>query len=47
VPKLSETPGEPRWTGPWQLGQHNRDVYGGLLGLGETELLALADEGVV
>ena len=47
VPKLSETPGEPRWTGPWRLGQHNRDVYGGLLGLAETELLALAGEGVV
>jgi crotonobetainyl-CoA:carnitine CoA-transferase CaiB-like acyl-CoA transferase len=46
VPKLSETPGEAFWTGSWQLGHHNRDVYGGLLGLTETELLALAEEGV-
>lgn len=46
VPKLSETPGEASWTGSWQLGHHNRDVYGGLLGLTETELLALAEEGV-
>jgi formyl-CoA transferase len=46
VPKLSETPGEASWTGSWQVGYHNRDVYGGLLGLTETELLALAEEGV-
>ena len=46
VPKLSETPGEASWTGSWQVGHHNRDVYGGLLGLTETELLALAEEGV-
>ena len=27
VPRLSETPGEVRWTGP-ALGQHNDEVYG-------------------
>jgi len=47
VPKLSETPGETRWTGSWQLGCHNLEVYGGLLGLSEPDLRALADEGVV
>ena len=47
VPKLSETPCEGSWTGSWQLGHHNRDVYGGLLGLAEAELLALAEEGAI
>ncbi|WP_235735455.1 CaiB/BaiF CoA transferase family protein [Nocardioides alcanivorans] len=32
VPKLSATPGTIRWTGP-DLGQHNDEVYGDLLGL--------------
>jgi len=47
VPKLSETPGETHWTGSWQLGCHNLEVYGGLLGLTEPDLTALTEEGVV
>jgi len=47
VPKLSETPGETHWTGSWQLGCHNLEVYGGLLGLTELDLTALTEEGVV
>ena len=47
VPKFSETPGRVRWTGPWQEGSHNRDVYGGLLGLSDEELDRLRDEGVL
>jgi crotonobetainyl-CoA:carnitine CoA-transferase CaiB-like acyl-CoA transferase len=46
VPKLSETPGSIRWSGP-ALGQHNADIYGELLGLGEAEIQDLHDAGVV
>jgi succinyl-CoA---D-citramalate CoA-transferase len=47
VPRLSETPGEARWAGSWRLGCHNADVYGGLLGLEESELESLSSEGVI
>lgn len=46
VPRLTETPGEVRWTGP-ALGQHNEEVYGGLLGLGAEELAGLRERGLV
>ena len=47
VPKFSETPGTVRWSGPWQDGSHNREVYGGLLGLTDEELDELRAEGVL
>jgi succinyl-CoA---D-citramalate CoA-transferase len=46
VPRLSETPGEVRWTGP-TLGQHNDEVYGEVLGLSEKEREALRERGVI
>ncbi len=46
VPRLSETPGEVRWTGP-ALGQHNDEVYGGLLKLDEDERAGLRERGIV
>ena len=46
VPRLTETPGEVRWTGP-ALGQHNDEVYGGLLGIGDEERKKLLERGVV
>jgi succinyl-CoA---D-citramalate CoA-transferase len=47
VPKFSETPSAVRWSGPWEHGSHNREVYGELLGLGDDELRELAEEGVL
>jgi formyl-CoA transferase len=47
VPKFSATPGSVRWSGPWEEGSHNRDVYGGLLGLSDEEIDALGAEGVL
>ncbi len=47
VPKFSETPGAVRWSGTWEDGSHNQDVYGGLLGLPEEEIAQLEAEGVL
>ncbi|HSW10392.1 MAG TPA: CoA transferase [Bacillota bacterium] len=46
VPKLSESPGGIRWSGP-DLGAHNAEVYSTLLGLSAEELRQLAADGVV
>jgi formyl-CoA transferase len=43
--RLSETPGEIRWSGP-KLGEHNEEVYGDL-GLGKERLRELAEAGVL
>ena len=45
-PKLSRTQGAVRWPGP-ELGAHNVEVYGGLLGLSDEELAALDAAGIV
>jgi formyl-CoA transferase len=47
TPKFSETPGEVRWSAPWEEGSHNREVYGDLLGLSDGELAELKEEGVL
>jgi crotonobetainyl-CoA:carnitine CoA-transferase CaiB-like acyl-CoA transferase len=44
--KLSESPGEVEHLGP-SLGQHNEEVYGGLLGLSSGELRQLEADGVI
>ena len=46
VPKLSDTPGRVRWPGP-DLGAHNEEILGGLLGLDTAELADLATAGIV
>ena len=46
-PKLSDTPGSVRTPAPATVGQHNDEVYGGLLGLGDDELAALKAAGAI
>ena len=46
-PKLSATPCRIRWPGPDELGQHNAEVYGELLNMGEHELDALSADGAI
>ena len=46
-PMLSETPSSVRTAAPAIVGEHNRDVYGGLLGIEDAELLALSAAGVI
>jgi succinyl-CoA--D-citramalate CoA-transferase len=46
VPKLSDTPGSVRWLAPG-LGEHNREVFVGDLGLTDDELATLDAEGTV
>lgn len=47
VPRLSLTPGTVAWPGPQPMGEHNREVYCGLLGYSEADLAALKAEGVI
>ena len=46
VPRLSDTPGKVNWLGP-KLGEHNDEVFKGLLGMSADELGRLAAEGVI
>ena len=47
VPKLSRTPGQVRWSGPWEQGAHNAEVFGDLLGLQATEIKHLRSTGII
>jgi formyl-CoA transferase/succinyl-CoA--D-citramalate CoA-transferase len=46
APKLSVTPGSVRWTGPG-LGEHNAEIYSGVLGLTHDEIQQLREEGII
>ena len=45
-PKLSETPAEIKWTGP-ELGEHNEEIYKGLLGLSDQQFADYEGEGII
>jgi crotonobetainyl-CoA:carnitine CoA-transferase CaiB-like acyl-CoA transferase len=46
LPKLDKTPGSTRWPGP-ELGSHNQEVLGDLLGLSTDALRDLSADGVI
>lgn len=46
VPKLSDTPGAVRAAGP-ELGEHNDEIYRGLLGLDDARLAELQARGII
>ena len=46
MPKLSETPGVIRRSGP-ELGEHNDDVYKGLLGFDDAKIAKLKEAGII
>ena len=46
VPKLSETPGKVNWLGG-TIGEHNQEIYGGLLNMGTDEIEGLRRRGIV
>ena len=45
-PKLSETPGSVQWTGP-DLGQHNEEIYKGLLGMDDATFTDYKTRGII
>ncbi len=46
VPQLSDTPGGTEWLGP-KLGEHNLEIYGGLLGIDEATLKEWEANGMI
>lgn len=46
VPKLSETPGEIKWSGP-SLGQHNEEIYTEFMNFSFDEFKKLKEQGVI
>jgi formyl-CoA transferase len=46
APKLSKTPGNIRRPGP-ELGEHNVEIYGSLLGLSDEQQADLTDRGII
>lgn len=47
VPKLSKTPGETRHVGSLEMGSHNEEVYGSLLGYDADKIAGLKKQGLI
>ena len=45
-PKLSATPGDVRWPGP-ALGEHNEEIWGGVIGLSTSQITDLKARGLI
>lgn len=46
IPRLSETPGRTDWPGP-EVGAHNTEILGSVLGMSDEEIASLADKGII
>lgn len=46
-PRMSATQGEIRWPGPQELGAHNSEIYGQILGKSEEELEEMREQGII
>ena len=46
-PKMSRTQGKVRWPGVEELGAHNKEVYGGLLGMTDDQLAELEQRSII
>ena len=46
APKLTRTPGSVRWAGP-ALGEHNDEIFKGVLGMSEERIRTLGEAGVI
>jgi crotonobetainyl-CoA:carnitine CoA-transferase CaiB-like acyl-CoA transferase len=46
APKLSNTPGRSQWAGP-EVGAFNQQVYSEWLGLSDSEITSLKQQGVI
>ena len=47
APRLSRTEGDIAWLGPQELGSHNKEIYGSLLGISDNELDELSNDGII
>ncbi len=47
TPRLTETEGDIAWLGPQELGSHNKEIYGSLLGISDSELDELSNDGII
>jgi len=47
VPHFTRTPGKVQWTGPWEEGSHNEEIWGGMIGRTTEKLSELKEEGVI